>query len=91
MQRHRSVQRVLGTALALLITTAGTAQAQGRPAASSTKDRDISYVFEDDPLQAGATNPNDVRIMVFAYGMRQQLIRPRTAFVPELLKTVENL
>jgi hypothetical protein len=59
----------------------------------STPERggDYGYIFEDDPMQAGAMTPDDPLLRVLAHPLKQTLIRPRTAFVPELLKTVENL
>jgi hypothetical protein len=50
-----------------------------------------SYVFTDDPLAAGAFGANEARIPVLRHVLGGTLIRPRTDFVPELLKTVESL
>ena len=47
--------------------------------------------FDDDPLAAGGFGPNDERIRVRRGAQRATLIRPRTHFIPELLKSVENL
>ena len=49
------------------------------------------YTFEDDPLNAGGFGPNDATIRVRPRAARTTLIRPRTSFVPEMLKSVENL
>ena len=49
------------------------------------------YTFDDDPLAAGGFGPNDATIKVRARAARTTLIRPRTTFVPEMLKSVENL
>lgn len=49
------------------------------------------YEFEDDPLNAGGFGPNDATIRVRPKPARTTLIRPRTTFVPEMLKSVENL
>ena len=49
------------------------------------------YTFEDDPLAAGGFGPNDATIRVRPRAARTTLIRPRTSFVPEMLKSVENL
>jgi hypothetical protein len=48
------------------------------------------YEFSDDPLSAGGFGPNDSTIRVRANAQRTTLIRPRTSFVPEMLKSVEN-
>ena len=49
------------------------------------------YKFEDDPLSAGGFGPNDATIRVRPGPVRTTLIRPRTSFVPEMLKSVENI
>jgi hypothetical protein len=49
------------------------------------------YEFSDDPLTAGGFGPNDATIRVRPGPVRRTLIRPRTSFVPEMLKSVENL
>ena len=49
------------------------------------------YSFDDDPLSAGGFGPNDATIRVRPMAARTTLIRPRTSFVPEMLKSVENL
>jgi hypothetical protein len=50
-----------------------------------------TYKFNDDPLQAGGLGPLGARISVARSAVRATLIRPRTAFVVELLKSVEHL
>ena len=52
---------------------------------------DYGYSFDDDPLNAGGFGPNDSTIKVRARAARTTLIRPRTSFVPEMLKSVENI
>jgi hypothetical protein len=52
---------------------------------------DYGYKFDDDPLSAGGFGPNDARILVRPQAARTTLIRPRTSFVPEMLKSVENI
>lgn len=49
------------------------------------------YRFEDDPLAAEGFGPNDTQIRVRESAARATLIRPRTSFIVELLKSVENL
>jgi len=55
------------------------------------KDEGYGYEFSDDPLAAGGFGPNDATIRVRPGPVRTTLIRPRTSFVPEMLKSVENL
>jgi len=80
---------VFGTA-SLLVAPAVFAQA---PAEGAAKDDagDYGYEFDDDPLNAGGFGPNDSTIKVRARAARTTLIRPRTSFVPEMLKSVENI
>jgi hypothetical protein len=49
------------------------------------------YTFDDDPLNAGGFGPNDSTIKVRPKAARTTLIRPRTSFVPEMLKSVEDI
>jgi hypothetical protein len=64
----------------------------GAPAAGGgKKDEGYGYEFSDDPLSAGGFGPNDATIRVRPGPVRTTLIRPRTSFVPEMLKSVENL
>jgi hypothetical protein len=81
----------------LLTASAAFAQAPkaaGAPAAgggAGGKDEGYGYEFSDDPLSAGGFGPNDATIRVRPGPVRTTLIRPRTSFVPEMLKSVENL
>ena len=86
-------------ATAILSTVTISAFAQGRPSASrdrvtareSTRGNDVSYEFLDDPLGAGGLSPTGGSIIVRKRNMRSLLIRPRTQFITEMLKSVENL
>ncbi len=49
------------------------------------------YEFDDDPLSAGGFGPSDATIKVRPKAARTTLIRPRTHFIPEMLKSVENI
>lgn len=59
--------------------------------AQDDKKEGYGYEFDDDPLSAGGFGPNDATIRVRPRAARTTLIRPRTSFVPEMLKSVENL
>ena len=61
------------------------------PAGGGGKEEGYGYEFSDDPLAAGGFGPNDATIRVRPRAARTTLIRPRTSFVPEMLKSVENL
>jgi hypothetical protein len=49
------------------------------------------YEFEDDPLASTGFGPNDSRIRVRKGAQRATLIKPRTKFVKEIIKSVEDL
>lgn len=70
---------------------AGGAGGAGAKATSGRGDEGYGYEFSDDPLAAGGFGPNDATIRVRPGPVRTTLIRPRTSFVPEMLKSVENL
>jgi hypothetical protein len=75
----------------LLSSSLAFAQATKPAAAGAGKDSGYGYEFSDDPLNAGGFGPNDATIRVRPGPVRTTLIRPRTSFVPEMLKSVENL
>ena len=65
--------------------------AQGIKASDSGDGEGYGYEFADDPLAAGGFGPTDATIRVRQGPVRRTLIRPRTSFVPEMLKSVEQL
>jgi len=102
----RSHCGVLAGLAVVLISTVASAQQPAAPAAGGGnaaagpktsgappggKDSGYGYEFTDDPLNAGGFGPNDATIRVRPGPVRTTLIRPRTSFVPEMLKSVENL
>jgi hypothetical protein len=89
-----------GSVLATLLLVASQSFAQapaggGGGAAAATDSSggngDYGYKFDDDPLSAGGFGPADATIRVRPGPVRTTLIRPRTSFVPEMLKSVENI
>ncbi len=91
--RHMTKWLVSGFAAAAAILVASHAYAQD---VQSTKSDtagtgDYGYKFSDDPLSAGGFGPSDATIRVRPGPVRTTLIRPRTSFVPEMLKSVENI
>jgi hypothetical protein len=104
MKANRILRVIGGCAAAfLLLSSSGFesrafAQAPGAGAGAAPKasggggkDEGYGYEFSDDPLAAGGFGPNDATIRVRPGPVRTTLIRPRTSFVPEMLKSVENL
>ena len=59
--------------------------------ASAQDDNTTNYDFEDDLVQGDLVRPDGENLMVRRRGARESLIRIREHFVPELLKSVENL
>jgi hypothetical protein len=97
----KSIKRLAvlsGASLLLLWSASAFAQAPGgggagvkNTAGGGGKEEGYGYEFADDPLAAGGFGPNDATIRVRPGPVRTTLIRPRTSFVPEMLKSVENL
>jgi hypothetical protein len=74
-----------------ILFTSGVVLAQEDIKATDSEGDGYGYEFSDDPLSAGGFGPNDATIRVRPGPVRRTLIRPRTSFVPEMLKSVENL
>ena len=96
MQRYRSIRWPVVIPLAFFLSlSCATASAKERTSRASDAPVDTEggygYIFSDDPMQAGAFTPSDSRIVVARSVVRTQLIRPRRAFVVELLRSVEAL
>jgi hypothetical protein len=95
--RRTKVWLVVGSLAAVLLSLPGKAYAQdAAPAGAAANgaaggNGDYGYKFEDDPLAAGGFGPSDATIRVRPGPVRTTLIRPRTSFVPEMLKSVENI
>ncbi len=89
---------VVGSLAAVLLSVSAQSYAQDAAgaggagaAAGAGGGGDYGYKFEDDPLAAGGFGPSDATIRVRPGPVRTTLIRPRTSFVPEMLKSVENI
>jgi hypothetical protein len=81
----RSMLLVCTLGLPLL---AGVTSVQAQDASGSAS---TSYNFEDDLVQGDLVRPDGENLMVRRRGARESLIKIREHFVPELLKSVENL
>jgi hypothetical protein len=81
----------LAAAILLMLSASARAQDAAPAAAGAGAGGDYGYKFEDDPLSAGGFGPSDATIRVRPGPVRTTLIRPRTSFVPEMLKSVENI
>jgi len=75
-----------------LLVIAGLGVALAFPvSAQEGADNTTSYDFEDDLVQGDLVRPDGENLMVRRRGARESLIKIREHFVPELLKSVENL
>lgn len=54
-------------------------------------EKGYGYDFEDDPLHADSSAAHSARIRVRPHALRDTLIRPRLHFIPEMLKSVEDM
>lgn len=89
----RKAAALLSGVAILLVSTTVFAQPGGAGVKATDDDGGDGYGYEfgDDPLTAGGFGPNDATIRVRPGPVRRTLIRPRTSFVPEMLKSVENI
>lgn len=67
------------------VSSASAQDAEGGGGSATT------YDFEDDLVQGDLVRPDGENLMVRRRGARESLIKIREHFVPELLKSVENL
>ena len=79
-----------------VVSFSGMAAAQAAPAGGTppAARRVATATVTNSPTtrsNAGGFGPNDATIRVRPGPLRTTLIRPRTSFVPEMLKSVENL
>ena len=93
--KRRNKWWLFGLTVGVVVSLASSSFAQDAPAGAggggSGGNGDYGYKFEDDPLSAGGFGPADATIRVRPGPVRTTLIRPRTSFVPEMLKSVENI
>jgi hypothetical protein len=81
----------LVTAITLSLVAAKADAADPDPISATDTASGYAYTFTDDPLQAIDRDPPAPRIFVARHVLRTQLMRPRTAFVIEMLKSVQAL
>ena len=78
--------RLFSTALALSLLMPALASAQNTPA-----DLRVEEFTDGDQITGTYQTPEGSQLMIHRTGPRASLIRARTSFRPELLKTVEDL
>jgi hypothetical protein len=90
--RTKTIGLLAGLSVFMLAAGAFAQDAGVKPAEGADKGGEgYGYEFDDDPLSAGGFGPNDATIKVRPKAARTTLIRPRTHFIPEMLKSVENI
>lgn len=78
--------------LVLLTSVAGVLALEGVASAQKKKGSDVEEMtFEDDKLLTSNLGPDQAKITTRGGPVRTILVRPRTSFVPEMLKSIENL
>jgi len=75
----------------LMVSSAAMADPKKANAKESKGEQGYGYTFEDDPLAAGGFGPGDVTIKVRPKAARGSLTRPRTEFIAQMLKSIENI
>jgi len=80
---------VITAAIGVLSMTSVAAAQEKAPTDKS--DKMDSWVFPDDKLLSTPNGTSEMKIAVHAGVVRTILTRPRTQFIPELLKTIEGL
>ena len=74
-----------------LVALAGSASAQENTFVETKSSDGQDIRFRDDPLGALSNDPVGAQLTGFHPPRRYDLMRPRTTFVPQMLKTVENM
>lgn len=80
---------LMSLSLGLLLTGVGLFVSTGP--ASAQDGEATTYDFEDDLVQGDLVRPDGELLNVRRRGRRASLIRVREHFIPEMLKSVENL
>jgi len=86
--RNILILGIVSALLALLAMGSAPAFAQDAPAAGGGP---TTYDFEDDLVTGDLVRPDGELLNVRRRGARTSLIRVREHFIPEMLKSVENL
>jgi len=76
---------VIAALMAAISLSAGVAQAQDIPRSETT------YDFDDDLVTGDLVRPDGEQLIVRRRGRRASLIQIREHFIPEMLKSVEDL
>ncbi len=83
--RHLLLSTLLGLAIATFSLAGSVSMASAQEGEATT------YDFDDDLVQGDLVRPDGELLNVRRRGRRASLIRVREHFIPEMLKSVENL
>jgi hypothetical protein len=86
-----SMMSVKHLAVGLVALSVGMISSSAMAGNPKSQERNTRYEFPDDPLTALGNDDYVASIRVHQTPIRSRLIRPKTTFVPELLKSVGNL
>ena len=75
----------------LMVSATALAQEGGAPAGASRTAQTTTYNFDDDIVTGDLVRPDGEMALARRRGRASSLIRVREHFVPEMLKSVENL
>jgi hypothetical protein len=89
MNRSRLSFVLVAAAVAFSLPRAALAE-EKTPTATTTTDG-YGYHFDDDLMGGGVLKDAAPRLRVVEHAVRNVLIRPRTEFIREMLKSVENM
>ncbi len=81
----------IASLLALGIAFAFTSPAQAQDTGAGANNQPTTYDFEDDLVTGDLVRPDGENLLVRRRSRRGSLIQIREHFVPEMLKSVENL
>lgn len=79
---------ILASLVGLSSASVSVASAQAAPAG---KEATTTYDFDDDLVTGDLVRPDGENLVVRRRGQRASLIQIREHFIPEMLKSVENL
>ena len=91
MVNPEAIMKKLWTAMAFGFLFAGATFFSGTSTAAAQDGETTTYDFEDDLVQGDLVRPDGEMLNVRRRGRRASLIRVREHFIPEMLKSVENL
>lgn len=80
----------LGASVAVTSSVA-LAQTRGVATTGDKDGKEYGYRFDDDSLSAGNAGPSGLNVRVRPMAVRQNLLKPRTKFIDELLRSITNI